>query len=538
MFLLFIIISFQVNAQVVEEDAWVYLAPKTNTQTYINNPLLMLSQRAIDRRIKQNIAIDDTDVPIQESIIDLIENQPGITVFAKSKWLNALHIQGEVTDIQNLLTLPEVQQLVFADPALNNTTSKKVILKPKIAQIAKTTITEISYNYGNSLNQIEMLGGTTLHQQDYTGDGIQIAIMDSGFIGVDTTSPFEKLRTENRILGGYNFVNQDSNLYTNHNHGTSVLSTMAGYVSGQLIGTAPQASYYLFVTEDVNIESPLEESYWVEAAEMADQLGVDVINTSLGYFDGFTNQNYDHSYSDMDGNTTFISRGANIAFSKGMLVVASAGNNGNSEEPHIGSPADATHVIAVGAVDAAENRAYFSSVGPSYDGRVKPDVMAKGLYSTLALDNGSISTSSGTSFSGPILCGMTACLWQAFPDKTNQEIKDIILQSADRYNAPTSLYGYGIPDFSAALTTLNSELNVEYPQILYPSFVIDSIHFEIQQPFENASVMIFSSSGQIVFDKNGIASTEIISLETLPSGVYFYYVITENSQYKGKIIKF
>jgi serine protease AprX len=212
---------------------------------------------------------------------------------------------------------------------------------------------------------VQMLNTHLLHQADYTGSGKIIAVLDSGFLGVDTAAPFQRLFTQNLILGGYNYVSQNTNVYDLHQHGTMVLSSMGGFVDGQLVGTAPNAQYYLYVTEDVSQENPVEESYWVQAAEEADRVGADIITSSLGYFQ-YENTNYSYTYSQMTGDSAFASKGVNVAFSKGMVVVISAGNSGNTTEPHVGVPAEATHALAVGAVDAAEVKAGFSSIGPSF----------------------------------------------------------------------------------------------------------------------------------------------------------------------------
>ena len=336
--ILLIFVLFISYSSFSQEDAWVYFKDKPSSQYYFSNPLQMLSQRALNRRITQNIPLDLLDIPIHQSYIDQITATPGITVKAKSKWLNCLHIRGSQVNIQALSLLSFVDHISFANRTLNigGKFSNFSTLNP----INKILEVQISFNYGNSANQIQMLNGHLLHQQNYTGTGKIIAVLDAGFPSVDVAQPFQRLRNNNQILGGYNFVDRSSNFYSMSTHGTMVLSTMAGFVDNQLVGTAPDASYYLFVTEDTSSENPLEESLWVEAAEMADNLGVDIINTSLGYF-GYDNPNYSHTYSEMNGITTFISRGADIAFSRGMVVVVSAGNSGNSANFHIGSPADA-----------------------------------------------------------------------------------------------------------------------------------------------------------------------------------------------------
>lgn len=333
-----------------QQDAWVYFNGKPNSQLYFDSPLEMLSQRAWDRRNNQNIALDFKDIPVEASYISQIKSVAGITIMAKSKWLNAIHVRGEQVAIKSITTFPFVNKVDFADKSLNKL--GKIAKSTQIKKTNETKKTKVDYAYGSSSNQIEMLNGQLLHQQNYTGSGKVIAVMDGGFPGVNTTQPFQRLRDNNQILGGYNFVLRNSNFYTGISHGTSVLSSMGGYKENSLVGTAPDASYYLFITEDNTSENPVEESLWVEAAEKADSLGVDIINTSLGYFD-FDNEAYNHTYEEMNGTTTFMSRGAQIAFSRGMILVTSAGNSGGTSNPYIAVPADAVSVLAVGAVTSS-----------------------------------------------------------------------------------------------------------------------------------------------------------------------------------------
>jgi hypothetical protein len=353
---LFLLITFVGFSQ---QDAWVYFNAKPSSQQYINKPLEMLSQRALDRRINQNIAIDFKDIPVEQSYINQIKLAAGITVKAKSKWMNAVHVRGTQANINSLTMFSFVSKIDFADKSLNRTT--KIAKFSKIKKVDKTKKTKIDYAYGSSANQIQMLNGHQLHQKNYTGSGKIIAVLDGGFIGVNTALPFQKLRANNQILGGYNFVLRDPNFYTGVSHGTSVLSVMGGYQENSLVGTAPDASYYLFITEDDTSENPIEESLWVEAAERADSLGVDIINTSLGYFD-YDNNAYSHTYSELNGTSAFISRGAEVAFSRGMIVVTSAGNSGGTANPYIATPADAFSIIAVGAVNSTEVVTSFSSI--------------------------------------------------------------------------------------------------------------------------------------------------------------------------------
>lgn len=529
---LFLLIA---SAGFSQQDAWIYFNAKPNSQFYLNSPLEMLTQRALDRRVNQNIAIDFKDIPVEESYIDQVKLASGITVMAKSKWMNAVHVRGSQANINVLAMLSFVSKVDFADNSLNQ--SAKIAKPSKRAKVNKTSKTKINYSYGSSLNQIQMLNGHLLHQQDYTGSGIIIAVLDAGFPGVNTAQPFERLRSNNRILGGYNFVLRDSDFYTGVSHGTSVLSSMGGYKENSLVGTAPDASYYLFITEDDTSENPVEESLWVEAAERADSLGVDIINTSLGYFD-YDNDAYSHTYSQMNGTTTFMSRAAEIAFSRGMILVTSAGNSGGTSNPNIAVPADAASVIAVGAVNSSEVVTSFSSIGPSFDGRIKPEVMAQGQEAIVSDPAGNIVTANGTSFSSPIMAGMIACLWQAFPQKTNREIRDLILKSSDRFSAPNNQYGFGIPDFALAASNLLSLESVSKDDfIVYPNPASDTISVSLPANFGDGTLFIYSILGQKIVEQKITADTPIISLKSLNEGVYLYKMESDGFSKTGKIIK-
>ena len=520
------------------EDAWVYFNNKPSAATFLANPLTMLTQRALDRRIAQNISLDATDVPVEQSYITQIAASSGITVMAKSRWMNALHIRGTQANIQALTSLSFVNHVTFANYSLNP--GGRFSQNNKISVVNKQFETQVIYNYGGAQNQIEMLNGHLLHQQNYTGQGKVIAVLDSGFLGVDTAIPFQNLITNNQILGGYNFPDQNTNYFFRHNHGSNVLSTMGAFAEGQLVGTAPNAKYYLFITEDINSENPVEESYWVEGAELADYYGADVVNSSLGYF-GYDNPNYSHQYDDMTGNKTFSSKGANMAFNKGIVVVISAGNSGATSEPHIGTPADAIGALTIGAVNSLEQYATFSSIGPSYDGRVKPDVCAKGLGTTVCSPSGTIYNSSGTSFSSPVIAGMVATFWSAVPNLTAQQVVQYIKQSSDNFNNPTTQKGYGIPDFQLALTAaLNMEIiAIEDPKYftVYPNPTQDLMFLHLENASEKGTIEIINNLGQKVAEKEFEgAYNAFIDLEDLPKGIYYYRYLS-TKEHVGKIIK-
>ena len=519
-----------------QEHAWIYFKDKPSSTTYLSNPLTMLTQRALDRRTNQSIVLDIKDVPLEASYVSSIANSSGITVKARSKWLNALHVQGTKTNIDLLVNLSMVDSIDYADKTLNKSkVSKKIKKNDKFGSIELNN----SLDYGSAENQIDMLHGDYLHDLGFTGTGIQIAVLDAGFKGVETFAAFSNLLDTNNsngeILGGYDFVNRNTNFYldTGSTHGLSVLSTMGGYLMNQYIGTAPNAQYYLFVTEDPPNESPLEESLWVEAAERADSLGVDIINTSLGYTT-FDNSSYDYSYADMNGKTAFITRGAELAASKGILLVNSAGNSGNDSWHYIGAPADASSVLSVGAVASNEAIASFSSFGPTSDNRVKPEVLAQGQLVYVINSAGNVVTSNGTSFSSPIMAGMSACLWQAFPDKTAQEIKNLIVQSSDIYTNPTDQRGYGVPDFQSIYEVLSVKKHALEAVTIYPTIVENSFKIHFNKNGGPVSGSLINISGVTVLEIDNDSANNKVDISNLPSGIYF---VELKNKYKKTVLK-
>ncbi|GAA4811788.1 S8 family serine peptidase [Litoribaculum gwangyangense] len=519
-----------------QQDAWVYLTGKQNVSESISNPISILTQKAIDRKNTHNIAIDFRDVPVNENYITQLKNAAGITVMAKSKWFNAVHVRGSQMDIQALSSLGFVASINFADKSLNTVkTSYKNKTKSKLENVFT------AFNYGNAANQIQMLKGNTLHLFNYTGAGMTVAVLDAGFPNVNTMSAFQRLRNGGKILGGYDFVNRDDNVYANvsSSHGTWVLSTMAGYIENQYVGTAPDASYYLFITEDAPNENPVEESYWVEAAERADSLGVDVINTSLGYTT-FDNPNYNYSMNDMDGNTAFITKGANIAFEKGMLLINSAGNSGNDSWQIVGAPADAAGVLSIGAVDSYGIYASFSSRGSSLQPTQKPDVVAQGLSSYVIGINDAIGTLNGTSFSAPILAGGVVCLWQALPQKTNTEIMQIVRESASQYSNPDYYLGYGIPDLEFALNLgffSVSKSNENESIFLYPNPSRDKIFVKLPDSIENSILTIFDVLGKMIATYNFSKGDNEANISSLSKGMYLAKIEYSGGYKSFKIIK-
>jgi hypothetical protein len=537
--LLIFLFLFSLNNVLAQvEDAWVYFKDKPSETAFIASPLKMLSQRALDRRLRYHIPIDFKDVPVDSSYITEIKGASGITVKAKSKWLNAVHIQGTQTDINELLKINFVGKVDFADKSLNPSGKSKkqlngVYKKDKLE--AKT-----NFNYGKAANQIQMLKGEVLHQNNFTGEGMQIAIIDAGFPNVDNVDNFEafrRLRDNNQILGGYDFVNRNENFYTGSSHGMSVLSVIAGYIDNQFVGTAPDAKFYLFISEDEANETPLEESLWVEAAEKADSLGVDVINTSLGYTT-FDNPKYNYVYADMDGKTTFISRGAEIAFSRGMIVINSAGNEGDVPWHYISAPADAASVLSVGAVNATGIIANFSSFGPTSDNRIKPDVCAQGAGVYIVSSTGNIVTANGTSFSSPVLVGLVACLWQAFPHKTNAEIIQLVKESAHLFANPNAHEGYGIPNFETVFNLLEPDTAEEILEVVaYPNPSANELKFKFPNYVTEMELTIFDVLGKRIHSEKINELNPMINISNLAQGLYFMQLKFDTEIKTFKIFK-
>jgi len=534
--LLIVLCSWFSQAQ---EHAWVYFKDKPNASSFLLDPSLMLTQKALDRRNKQNISPNEQDVPLYTSYVLSVANSEGITVKARSKWLNAVHVIGTETNIRSLANIEGVNYIEFANKSIGEVAPSIINTKEKFPKIQNQQVLN-DYQYGSAENQTTMLEIDVFHSSGYDGKGLEIAIFDGGFFGVNNAGGFSHLLDANldngEILGGYDYVNSSSDFYvqTGSTHGTQVLSTMGVVIDTEFVGTAPKASFYLFVTEDISNESPLEESFWVQAAEKADSLGVDILNTSLGY-NQFDESKYNYTYADMDGNTTFISRGATIAAQKGMVVVNSAGNSGHTAWKYITAPADAHGVIAVGAVNANESISFFSSFGPTSDGRIKPETLAQGGSVYVVDENNTIKTTNGTSFSGPIIAGVTACLWQAFPEKTSLEIREMVLNNSEEYLNPTGQRGYGVLKVGNLLQTLSSDVLDEQKDFSVNfNQEISVIEFDIlQSEQEILEVKLISPLGKEIGSKKISRTENEFDISEYVSGIY-YMIYTYKGESKFK----
>jgi hypothetical protein len=448
-------------------------------------------------------------------------------------------------------TLPFVSEIELLDNVSAGTisgNSLKPYLEPELVSpwtkgLNKKTTNDI-YDYGAALNQINQVKGQYLHNNGFSGQGMTIAVLDAGFNSVDVMTCFDSLRANNQIKGTRDMAQPGNNVYatTMHSHGTSVLSCMGAYSNGLMVGTAPKADYWLIRTEVGEYERVIEEYFWVSGAEFADSIGADLINSSLGYTtfdDPLTN----HTYADMDGNTTVVTRGADKAAEKGILVVNSAGNSGGGGWWYIGAPADGDSVFTIGAVDGNGYRASFSSVGPTYDGRIKPTVSAQGSGSAVFTPGG-LGYGSGTSFSSPITCGITACLWQVLPDYTNMEIIELMKSTASQSSNPDSLLGWGIPDLQSAIESLSVSNNQPAEKEIhsYPNPFTDRLTISFPEAVSGEyKLEIVNLQGQVLFTLNEkadlIRSLQINDLRKLSAGIYIVRVSNNQTLYTGKILK-
>lgn len=422
----------------------------------LGNPSAYLSSRAIERRTKYTIAFDSTDLPVTPRYLDSVRSAGTVTVLNVSKWLNAVTIQTtDAAALAKINSLPFVKNTAPVAARMAGSNRNKFtedqIQQP--ALLREMDITSDFFNYGSSHAQVHIHNGEFLHNIGLHGEGMQIGMLDGGFQNYLTLRAFDSARANGQILDTWDFVAREASVNEDHPHGMQCLSTIAANIPGQFVGTAPKASFYLFRSEDVSSEYPIEEFNWVCAAERVDSAGGDMISSSLGY-NLFDNAAFNHSYADMNGHTTMAAIGAGLAAKKGILVVNSAGNEGTNSWGKIITPADGDSVMAVGAVNAAGIPASFSSRGPSSDGRIKPDVASVGVATVVQLPNNTIGTSNGTSFSAPNLAGITACLWQGFREVNNMTIIDALRRSASRASNPNDTIGYGIPDVKKAVLIL------------------------------------------------------------------------------------
>lgn len=486
------------SAQTSFNTFWIQFKDKHNSDFSISKPNQFLSQKAIERRLEWGLGFDSLDIPVNKNYIDQVLNIGNTQLLLKSKWFNSITVQVNDTSSSVLATwLNQINQLecVLQVRSLQNIIQNgKVIAIQGVQSIQENQM----HSYGDSYRQIEMLNGHFLHDLGFEGQGVDLAVFDGGFLFADELPAMQHLFSEGRVISKHDLLHfNSSEVFDASTHGMMVLSHMAGIIPDSLYGTATQANYFLFQTEDVFQEVRLEEDTWIQAAEMADSIGVDVINSSLGY-SLFDFESMSYLPADMNGQTTRISQAANICALKGTLVVNSAGNSGASVWHAITAPSDAENVLSIGAVDANEIHASFSGYRPPNGPFVKPNVVAMGKQTVYAAYDSTIARGNGTSFSSPIIAGLAACLIQAFPHVSNLKIKDVIERSASLFETPNDSMGYGVPDFWKAFLMLSQEQNgfVQNENILvYPQPSAGIFEVRIKSNVVAPKVYLFNAAG-------------------------------------------
>lgn len=551
---LFLLFSSQTSvlAQSNYTKFWVSFADKidVNAVYSIDEPQAFLSERAIQRRLRFNIPITETDLPVSSVYLQKIKNI-GADILYTSKWLNGALIYTEESAILKQIESLNFVKNVKAVGKNRRKSKSNTYHSPKFAPVELKTeeedYPEESIYYGEAFHQIEMLKGDYLHSQGFMGEGMLIAVMDAGFADIDRMEVFQHLFENQKIVGAYDFVDIDSNPYHDSTHGTHVLSTIAAKIPGQFVGTAPNAHFWLFRTEDNKSEYSIEEYNWVAAAEMADSAGVDVINTSLGYTT-FNDSQMDYTQKDLDGNTTAITRGADMAASTGMLVVVSAGNKGNKRWRYLTAPADADSVLTVGAVDGDGDYAIFSSVGLGNSDKVKPNLVAQGQSVEAITIDGSIYRANGTSFSAPILAGLATCLWQAHPRQSAQDIINILEKSSSQFLNPSDLVGYGIPDFRTAHTRLSApettSTAIKATAFVYPNPFDSNAQIYYYSPrSELITLQLFSLTGQLYeqyqaqINANEPYKFDFSAWQKTPKGIYVVRIANDYEHFALRAVK-
>lgn len=500
--------------------AWVYFANRGEVAERMMVVEQNFSEASIDRRARQGIEWQESDLPVLPEYIQALRAD-GLTIVHTSRWLNAVSVRiDENFDRWSRRSLPDFVTKVAPVEGWENAKPQ-----PDARVELKSTLEIDPNDYGDARQQIEMIHGLELHSVGLKGGGMRIAILDAGFNRADSMEVFDYIRSRNLVLGVRDFVDGGDSVYISSNHGTYVWSIMGAYLPQLMIGTAPDAGYFLLRTEDINSETTVEEDNWVAGAEWADSAGADLINSSLGYTRFDNNQGY--TYEEMDGNTTVVTRGADAAASKGILVVNSNGNYTQSDWIYMGAPADGDSVFSIGAVDREEQYALFSSIGPTYDGRLKPNVSALGEQTTIALSNGATTRGNGTSFSAPVICGMTASLWAAHPFRNNWDIMKAVEKSAHLAARPNNQLGYGIPNYALAheLLTYGGENvpTVRSPWILYPNPFVDQLNIVLQTEVSDDAVFRLSSVHGMRISEVAFGGDYFLRLSLppdLPAGTY------------------
>ena len=543
-FLVFLL-SFGWTTKGLAQDRYaVFFKFKPQKEYSLASPSKFLTEKAIQRRVREKFAVDSLDLPVTAAYLQ------GISAYSQellyvSKWLNAAVVVTDAAGKKNMEALPFVQKVEWVAKGFIAKTGNRTVpeISHKPTKNQKWAIEE-SYREAAAYDfQNDLLGIPAMHQAGFTGKGITVAVFDSGFPGLEKAIPFAHVFTNKRIVGQLNVVRPwIKEVFRDHEHGTQVSSLIFSNQAGTLVAGAHQAQVIFAITEDVATEYPIEELNWVRAAEYADSLGVDIINSSLGYLD-FDEPSLTYTTAQLDGKTTYVTRGATLAAKRGILVVNSVGNYGSAGSSSLVAPADAQGILAVGSVNASSVVSTFSSRGPTADGRIKPELVAFGQSPVLIRGSGQVSAAAGTSFSAPQLTALAAGLWEAKPEWTKDELLTNLIKSGTQYATPDQNLGYGIPNFRSAYygALLGLKEEIESGSSIYPNpLSTESLHIRFGKELR-LTLQILDGSGRRVVEqvgeRNAIQQPFVFNLSDLPSGIYFLQLLDGKEIAYKKLIK-
>lgn len=548
-FLLIVFFSlfFQDAASQTQFAFRVSFKNKVGTAGTIAHPEEYLSAHSVARRQLLKIGFDTTDLPVVKEYIDTVISKANGILHTSSRWQNnCVILVNDSAGINTVRSLPYVQRVEnvaqFTAPIHLFKTKEKINTQTSIKankSLFKTTSAASDY-YAEGYEQIAMVHGDTLHQLGFRGKGQLIAVIDEGFAYVNTLPGFDSLIQSGRLLDTYNFIEDTTSVFQNSAHGTLVVSTIAGIINDLFVGTAPDANFALYISEHTGGEQPFEMDNLVAAMERADSIGADVISISLGYnsFD-IAGNDVSLNLQDIDGKTTVAAKGVNSASQKGMLVVASAGNEGGTPWNKILTPGDANEALTCGSVKSDKSIASTSGRGPNYSGQIKPDVCLMGAPGKVLNNSGTVSAVGGTSIATPQLAGLAACLWQVKPALKPEDLRKIIRESADNFGTPNNDYGYGIPNFAKAYKAIVPEIDCNCKKqaiVAYPNPVKEKLTIEILPDTEQFSWLITNIQGAKIGQGNistPLNTSRTIDLEMpnyMPSGIYILQLATDKEK--------
>lgn len=505
--ILFLIAQFQVvSTQTNSYKFRVYLKDKPTIDLQKQSPLTFLTQKAMDRRMDQDVKVDSTDFPVSQLYKDRI-SKLGAQIVTESRWFNTL-----VVEYRDSAFIEQVKKLDFVDSVKfvwrGQSHSHVNEMRPRLSPPHCSSDTLHQSMFGASAHQFALHNAENMFAAGFQGKGIDIAVIDAGYTNIDVIPSFV-----HSFISGYKSFVPDGHIFSASDHGTKVVSTMALNVPHKVMGSAPQASYWLLRSEDEESEFPVEEDYWVAAVEYADSLGVNLVNTSLGY-SHFDDSTLNYTHQELTGKKSLISRAADVAFDKGMLIVGSAGNEGNKAWEKITMPGDSKKMLTIGAIGTDSMVATFSSRGPTADGRIKPDLVSVGRATLTIGQNGRVGYTNGTSFSSPFLAGLIGSLWSVNPKLNRNELIDIVRSSSHRFHSPDSIFGYGIPDFKIAydrvLKTLKQETENATAELMHLSVkegIVTVVLTDPEYQPHSYSVRILNEKGDLLVHKEFETST-------------------------------